>query len=397
MLFSTLPKNDSERAALARSRQLTDFSWTPVRDVPTYYKKEVTMMPEGIEIKGFPYASAEQQDTFIAENISFETFLSAVANPYSKIYQPGRSALDACNYGIVCNGLVRYAFGIKERYSTARWLTIPGMREIAKRGEYTVRDLKLLDVLYAFGEGRNHVALITDILYDEEGIIRKIEVSESVRPSCKREAYDVDVFYEKYHLFGITRYDYIDKLPPFDSTQNDILSAGIDKKRPRLAVDMGNKSNYREGDCVIFALYCISHDTVNIYRDDELIERIPVNGSAIFERPLSPGFYTARLEENGDEVEFAVNRADISYEIKDGVLIVDAPPCDPRDRLIHSDFRREKRYAPSTAAKLSTVIHLTDEERSSGHYERKIPEDALYFKVYYENAYGIWTHSMITL
>ena len=85
MLFSTLPQSDSERAALARSRQLTDFSWTPVRDVPTYYKKEVTMMPEGIEIKGFPYASAEQQDTFITENISFETFLSAVANPYSKI------------------------------------------------------------------------------------------------------------------------------------------------------------------------------------------------------------------------------------------------------------------------------------------------------------------------
>ena len=82
MLFSSLPKNDGERRALARSRQLTEFRWTPVRDVPTYYQKELTMLPEGVEITGFPYASAEQQDTFITENISFETFLSAVANPY---------------------------------------------------------------------------------------------------------------------------------------------------------------------------------------------------------------------------------------------------------------------------------------------------------------------------
>ena len=52
---------------------------------------------------------------------------------------------------------------------------------------------------------------------------------------------------------------------------------------------------------------------------------------------------------------------------------------------------------PSTAAKLSTILYLTDEEKSSGHYERKIPDDALYFKVYYENKYGIWTHTMIEL
>ena len=397
MLFSTLPKTDAERAALARSRQLTEFKWSPVRDLPTYYKKEVTMLPEGVEISGFPYASAEQQDTFITENISFETFLSTIPNPYSKIYQPGRSALDCCNYGIVCNGLVRYALGIRERYSTAKWLKIPGMREIAKRGEYTVDDLRLLDVLYAFGEGRNHVSLITDILRDEDGVIRKIEVSESVRPSCKREAYDVDVFYQKYRLFGITRYDLIESIPPFDIEDNEILSSGIDKTRPRLAVDMGNKSNYREGDRVIFSAFGIDRDTVEIYRDNELIESIPIFGSGIFERPLKQGFYTARLRESGETVEFAVNRAVIRYEIKDGVLIVDAPPIDYRDRIIHADFREQKRYAPSTAAKLSTIIYLTDEEKASGHFERKIPDDALYFKVYYENDYGIWSHTMIEL
>ena len=40
MLISTLPQNDGERAALARSLRLTEFVWTPVRDVPTYVKKK---------------------------------------------------------------------------------------------------------------------------------------------------------------------------------------------------------------------------------------------------------------------------------------------------------------------------------------------------------------------
>ena len=37
MFISTKPRNEREAAIIARSRQLTDFKWTPVRDVPTYF------------------------------------------------------------------------------------------------------------------------------------------------------------------------------------------------------------------------------------------------------------------------------------------------------------------------------------------------------------------------
>ena len=165
MLIGTKPANAAEYAAIARSKQLTDFKWTPVRDVPTYIVGiGNTVLPAGVTVTGFPYASEERNDKFICENVSFESFMSAVKNPYSKIYQPGHAAYSAINYGIVCNGLLRYAFGIPYRVSTARWYTIPGMRQIKPRGEYTVDEMRLCDVLYAFGEGRNHVAMITDIL-----------------------------------------------------------------------------------------------------------------------------------------------------------------------------------------------------------------------------------------
>ena len=80
MLRSTLPQNESEAAVIARSRQLTDFRWTPLRDIPTFKRPSTqTVIPEGIETTGFIYSSTEETDKFFTENISHETFLSAIA------------------------------------------------------------------------------------------------------------------------------------------------------------------------------------------------------------------------------------------------------------------------------------------------------------------------------
>ena len=143
-MIKVKPTSVAQEAALARARQLTDFKWTPVRDVPTFHLVEgQKVLKAGEEVTGFPYSSTEREDKFFTENVSIETFLSAIPNPHSKLYQPGHGAFNACNYGIVCNGLARYEFGIPYRVSTKRWMTIPEMRLIKKHGEYTVEELKL--------------------------------------------------------------------------------------------------------------------------------------------------------------------------------------------------------------------------------------------------------------
>ena len=38
-----------------------------------------------------------------------------------------------------------------------------------------------------------------------------------------------------------------------------------------------------------------------------------------------------------------------------------------------------------------------DPEKETGMFTRAIPEDAAHFKVYFENPYGIWTHTMIKI
>ena len=390
-LFSTLPDTKAKAAVIARSRQLTEFKWTPVRDVPTYLRTVGnTVLPAGVEVKGFPYASTELKDKFFAENVSFETFLTAIPNPDSKLYAPGHAAFNACNYGIVCNGLARYAFGIDRRVSTARWATIPGMRCVAKWQEYTVDDIELCDVLYAYGEGRSHVALITDILRDVDGNIAKVEVSEAIRPSCARRQFSPEEYYEKYKLFALWRYDYIESVPDFDEELDNLLNSGLDKITPQITVDNGNRSNYLVGEEVIISVFADDNDVVEIYKNGELAESINVGARATIPRRLDRGYYIAKLKNTNESVEFCVNMAKIGFSVENGNITISADSYDQKSEIIYFDFR----VSGIGCASLAKYEELTDEERQNGNFTRPIPSDAENFKVYFRNAYGVWTHPM---
>lgn len=395
MLFSTNPQTAAQAAVLARARLLTDFRWTPVRDIPSYLRaKGNIVLPAGKEITGFPYASTERTDAFITENVSIETFLSTIPNPHSKLYQPGHAAFNACNYGIVCNGLVRYALGIRRRVSTARWLTIPGMQKIAEKQTYSPEDIRLLDILHAFGEGINHVALITDILRNENGTVAEIEVSEAVRPTCKRARYTVEEFMEKFKLYALCRYAYLEQVPPYDEHDHYLLTeSGMEKKMPALAADNGIRSNYRAGEEIILSVFGEGEDTLALYCGDELIKEYPICGNAIIPCSLMRGYYTAKRKNTGDSVSFCVTDPLIRHEVHDGRITVYADAQDTRSRILYMDFRHEG----EGAAALEKYEELTEEEKQSGCFTRPIPDTAKHFKVYWENDYGVWTHPMIRI
>lgn len=395
-LLHTLPDTSAKAAVIARSKQLTDFKWTPLRDVPTYINKVGnTVLPANVELSGFPYSSMEQTDKFFNENVSFESFLTAISNPNSKLYAAGYGAFNCCNFGIVCNGLVRYALGIRRRISTKRWYSIPGMRLIAKHGEYTADDIELCDVLYAFGEGRSHVALITDILKDENGSIVEIEVSEAVRPTCRRACYTVDAYFEKYRVFDLVRYDLIENVPLFDPELDNLLfESGLEKKTPKICVDNGNKSNYLAGEEVVFSVFGDEEDVVEIYCNGTLIEEIRVGARATFPRRFSRGYYEARLKEAKESVFFCVNRAKIEFSVENEILSVKADPRDASSKILYMDFRENN---GTLFASLAKYEELTDEEKQIGCFKRPIPSDGYNFRVYFENSYGVWVHPMTNI
>ena len=416
MLVHTKPDTKGKEAVLFRSRQLTEFRWTPAGDIPVYTKATgKTKLSAGVEQLGMLYSSTEPTDKFITENISFETFLTIVANPDSALYHKDLNGHNNswAYFGIVCNGLARYAFNIQRRYSTKRWPTIPGMRKIADEGNYSPEQIALCDVLYAFGKGRNHVALITDILRDADGTIRQIEVSEAVRPTCERKQYDLDTFFEKYQLFALWRYDFVDEVPMPDPIQDAHLRQGV-PGLPVIAVDYGNKTNYRTYEDVVISTFTENDSEVEICRGGEVIECVKVPGRSRIVRRFDRGYYTIIHKTTRSTVEFCVTDPQIRHSVEKGMLIIKADPCDPESRISHLEFRERSkgetqrssggcegfeadvRYDPRCAS-LSKMEELTDEEKKTGEFARKIPSDAVNFKVSFENRYGFWTHTMIKI
>ena len=394
MLHSTLPQTAAQAAVIARSRQLTDFEWTPVRDIPSYTKKLGNIViPAGVPVRGFPYASTEATDKFFCENVSFESFLTAIANPDSKLYQPGHAAFCACNYGIVCNGLARFAFGIRRRVSTARWHTIPGMHEVKPKGLYTFDDMRLCDVLYAFGEGRNHVALITDLLHDGDGNIKEVEVSEAVRPVCVRRRFNFDEYSEKFALFALWRYDHLESVPLTDEAQDSLLKSGLDRLTPTITVDNGNRSNYLVSQQVVISAFAEGDDVIEICRNGEVINTLPIHGKAVIPYMPAEGKYSLRLKNGGGCAEFCVNNACFSHSVEGNTVTVRVDDCTEGSRILYFDFRQAA-AAGAGFASLEKFEELTESEKLSGTWTRPIPENGHNYKIYFENDYGIWTLPM---
>lgn len=412
MLTHTKPDTKGKEAVLFRSRQLTEFAWTPLGDIPVFSKETgKTKLCAGTPQKGMLYSSTEPTDKFIGENISFETWLSIIGNPDSALYHKDLNGHNNswAYFGIVCNGFVRYAMNIRRRYSTKRWPEIPGMRRIAREGEYSAQDIRLCDILHANGNGRNHVALITDVLRDESGQIQQIEVSEAVRPTCVRKQYSLEKYFEEFKLFALWRYDYVDAVPMPDAYQDRCLEGGV-PSLPAIAVDYGNRSNYRTVEEVVISVFA-QGESLEICKNGAEVERIAMAGPGKMAKTFDRGYYTLKHIPTGQVAEFCVTEPKLSHTVENGKITIRADAQDAASRITHVEFREitkaEKAqlsgkdhenntvlYYSSDCSPLSRVEELTPEEIASGVITRVIPQDAVYYKVYFENDYGMWTHIM---
>ncbi|MBR4866498.1 MAG: hypothetical protein IKU11_07400, partial [Clostridia bacterium] len=222
-------------------------------------------------------------------------------------------------------------------------------------------------------------------------IVVGVEVSEAVRPSCRRAVFTPEEFYEKYALFGLCRYDLLDQVPPLDKEQDALLwKSGLQYNRPKIAVDNGNRSNYLAGETVLISVFGDGSDTLDLMRNGEVIKSLRVDARAMIPMEPQPGYYTASLRQAGESVEFAVNRANIIHTLRDGEITIHADPQDPESRILYADFR----VKGERVAALARYEELTDEEMETGCFTRPIPPDGENYKVYFENKYGVWTHPM---
>ena len=281
--------------AVKKAYQLTNITFTPRN--PIEYNKG-TYLPNNT-YKGMIYSSVKELGNFVGNNISFHTFMTAIHNPRSRVYterineSPYHGTNCRSYYGVVCSSLVSYALGLTPIVTTFDYGTSEEMEEL----DYSdIDDFHIADVLWKSG----HVAIITDVVRDQNDRTVSLQITEAIQSGCKRSTVLRSAFHESIariytkafrykHLETNIHYLSIPEfVPVFDEKPVTF------KYNEDICVDKGDRSCYFVGDEVTLNLSS-SKGTVEIYKSGTLLSVIDVESEDLRLSDLNHGSYQARI------------------------------------------------------------------------------------------------------
>lgn len=397
-LYADAPISKGVENALKRAKQMTELKWTPVARFPTGMvirdkdrnRVDIDMFTEKYcPQKGVNYSSVRCHEKFVGDNVLFETYVSAISNPRSVVYtrsQHGNGRAMYNFYGTVCSSFAAYVLHLPVRFPCSRWTTIPGVTAVDTT---TLEALQLCDVLLS----SYHIAVITGIQRDVDGIVRQITVSEGTTPVCKVtrftpeefRGYWLDTDYKAYRYAGVHDVPYTPD--PFSPVEGDPVMEAPAVNRT-LQPDYGNKANYMLGDTVELQVLEDGWESVEITGAETVTLPVDEGRKAAF-TPAAAGYYTACCVSGGRKsasVEFRITDMEICGDktvYQKGETMALAFRTDPADKalgwIVHSPehFWRAGKF-------------LSDEEIAAGKTEVpvELPVGEHYVFVMAEGAFG---------
>lgn len=313
-----VPENQGVQNAIDRAYLLTDVEWTPLLDVPGVKKvngnNSVVPFKEGVTYKGIPYSGTIYNDCYVGLNVSLESFLTALKNKNSVLYTENLFSTNpksASYFGTVCSKFVQYVLDVPGSYNTKNVANIPGMETLALPGEYTVDQIKLGDVVL---HTTRHTTVCTDILYNADGTVAYIEISEAVMTLLRRMLWSPAEFYEHFAEYRLCRYSYIENTPAVASL--------TEKSSCALMPRFGDKYNYKVSNVkgVVDVLENGYYKAV-IMRDGTVINEVVLNGMSSFGFDRSiPGYIEMYLEKEDGTKSDSV----FACVVKSSVNVIDS-------------------------------------------------------------------------
>ena len=314
-----VPESQGVANAIARAYQLTDVEWTPLADMPGVNKinGEYTVITykAGETYKGIPYSGVIATDTYLGLNVSLESFLTALENTNSVLYTENLHSTNpksATYFGTVCSKFAQYVLDIPGSYNTNNVANIPGVDTIAMPGKYTVDDIKLGDIVL---HTQDHTAVCTDILYDADGNVAFVEISEAVFPQVRRKLWSPEDFYAHFSGYRLCRYQYISGVPAAPAeTPAD--------REYALMPRFGDKYNYKVSSTKgVVDILESGYSKAVILRDGAVISKIALNGASTFSFDRSiPGDLEMYLEKEDGTRSASV----YACVVKSSVAVTDA-------------------------------------------------------------------------
>lgn len=376
-----------------RAHQIADVSWTPLGNIPNLSG----FFSCGGTISGIPYSSVKELDKNVGQEVSFYTFLSAVANPRSVLYTervnipPYKGLNCATYYGSVCSMTVNYALGLDRPYESKMFGTLPFIKRVT---EQTFSSARAGDIVWRNG----HVLMIIDVDRNEHDEVMRIEILENAGNCAFIKTYTLKEFESRWEGIGWVLYRYVGLSHLADETG---LYLGVEDQNlseinfnTDLSLNRGDHVTYREGETVIVNILSSDYSALELYKDGELLYTKKYTGTPDVEYAgLSYGKYQARLVNDtkySNPVSFEVLQTDVSVNRGGDYMTISFSSSNSipeyvvfcneiGSRFFISDISSEEKWKRCKIVKL------------------EYPTDNIYVKVIFKGHYGRVSNAIIPL
>ena len=360
---------------LQRAYLMANVVWTPVKRIP--YRDGVYYEP-GKKVKGIPYSSVKEINTYLFQDVSYHTFMTAVNNPKSVIYtedisqEPYHGLNCAPYYGGVCSSTVMYALGFSIPYYANQ---IKGLSCMHKIEPQVIDSLKICDVIWKNG----HVQMIFDTEYKADTLYR-ISIFESSGKSAHITSYSKEQFYKMWISGGYVGYRYENLKYSEDAPVFKEVKAV--EYNNDLCPSKGDRAVYRTDDEIVINILTGDNEKIVLVKDDCVVsENILVRDEYVYQN-LQEGIYFVYLQngkEESQKASFEVVKTDVSCKSSDEYnLLVSFSTSAKADYVALCNIHGE-----------STYHLISDDERNKGYVivPRRNIQD-LYCKVVFRGEYG---------
>ena len=294
---------------LERAYQIATMEWMPKNPIPSsgggHYAKGRTM-------KGVPYSSVKEINTYLFQDVSYHTFMTAVHNPRSVLYSediskaPYHGRNCAPYYGAVCSSAVMYAFGIDIPYYASQIIRLPSIKKIEHQD---IDSLRICDVIWKSG----HVQMIFDVEFRADTLYR-ISTFESSGSNAHITKYSKEDFWKMWKRGKYVGYRFKNLIYSKDSAE----FKGLDPVtyNDDLCPSKGDRSVYRTTDTIHINIFNPYYERIVLTRDTTQISFDICEGDLFKYYDLQPGIYSVHLQKDelvSASVSFEVIETDVSY------------------------------------------------------------------------------------
>ena len=293
---------------LERAYKMASVDWTPVNPVP---KNGGGTYPKGRTVRGIPYSSVREINTYLFQDVSYHTFMTAVHNPKSVLYTeniskaPYHGTNCAPYYGAVCSSAVMYAFGIDIPYYVSQIKKLPILMMLE---DQTIDSLRVCDVILKSG----HVQMIFDVEHRADTLYR-ISTFESAAGSARIVKYSKEKFLKMWNSGKYVGYRY--KKLKYSEETADFRRFDPIAYNNNLCPSKGDKSVYRTTDTVTINIFNPSYDRIVLMSGSNVVSSESYDGEIHKYHDLLPGIYSVFLQKEDNltaEVSFEIIETDVS-------------------------------------------------------------------------------------